>query len=74
MARTLATLMMRALALREGIARPASAAERRELWDLTSVIVDDLASRVLVLNLPAAGRWPGGMADPARRATARPSR
>ena len=52
---TLATLIMRALALREGIARPASAAERRELWDLSSVIVDDLASRVLVLNLAAHG-------------------
>jgi len=52
---TLATLLMRALALREGVARPASAAERRELWDLSDVIVDDLASRVLVLNLPAQG-------------------
>ncbi len=52
---TLATLIMRALALREGAARPASAAQRRELWDLSAVIVDDLASRVLVLNLPARG-------------------
>jgi uncharacterized protein (TIGR02679 family) len=52
---TLATLVMRALALREGVDRPASAAQRRELWDLSDVIVDDLASRVLVLNLPAQG-------------------
>ena len=52
---TLATLIMRALALREGVARPASAAQRRELWDRCGVIVDDLASRVLVLNLPAQG-------------------
>jgi len=52
---TLATLIMRALALREGMARPVSAAQRRELWDLSGVIVDDLASRVLVLNLPAQG-------------------
>ena len=51
----LATLIMRALALREGVARPASAAQRRELWDLSNVIVDDLASRVLVLNLAAQG-------------------
>ena len=51
----LATLVMRALALREGAARPASAAQRRALWDLSGVIVDDLASRVLVLNLPAQG-------------------
>ncbi len=52
---TLATLIMRALALREGVARPASAVQRRELWDLSNVIVDDLASRVLVLNLAAQG-------------------
>jgi uncharacterized protein (TIGR02679 family) len=52
---TLATLIMRALALREGTTRPVSAAQRRELWDLSGVIVDDLASRVLVLNLPAQG-------------------
>jgi uncharacterized protein (TIGR02679 family) len=52
---TLATLIMRALAQRGGVARPASAAQRRELWDLSGVIVDDLASRVLVLNLPARG-------------------
>ena len=51
----LATLVMRGLALREGVARPASAAQRRELWDLSSVIADDLASRVLVLNLAADG-------------------
>src|SRR6266704_3073970 len=52
---TLATLVMRALALREGVARPVSAAQRRELWELSNVIVDDLASRVLVLNLAAQG-------------------
>ena len=52
---TPATLVMRALALREDVARPASAAQRRELWDLSGVIVDDLASRVLVLNLAARG-------------------
>lgn len=52
---TLATLVLRGLALRAGVGRPASAAERRELWDLADVIVDDLASRVLVLNLTAEG-------------------
>ena len=41
------------------MARPASAAERRELWDMCGVIVDDLASRVLVLNLAAQRRRPG---------------
>ncbi len=52
---TLATLILRALALRASVSRPASAAERRELWDLSNVIVDDLASRVLVLNVTAQG-------------------
>src|SRR6266567_1535267 len=52
---TLATLILRAHALRAGVSRPASAAERRELWDLSNVIVDDLASRVLVLGVTAEG-------------------
>ena len=55
----LGTLVLRALALRAGVARPRSAAERRELWDRAGVLVDDLASRVLVLNLPAAGEGLG---------------
>ncbi len=57
----LSTLVLRALALRSCSSRPSSAAERRELWDLAEVIVDDLASRVLVLNVAAEGdglgRW-----------------
>ena len=67
---TLATLVLRALALRGGAGRPASAAERRELWDQADVIVDDLASRVLVLNVTASGnglgRW---LTDAARYGT-----
>ena len=55
----LGTLILRALALRAGVARPRSAAERRDLWDRAGVLVDDLASRVLVLNLPAAGEGLG---------------
>jgi uncharacterized protein (TIGR02679 family) len=51
----LSTLVLRALALRLGVARPSSAEDRRDLWDEFDVIVDDLASRVLVLGLPAAG-------------------
>ena len=61
-----ATLVLRALALQTGIPRPATAAERRELWDRAGVLVDDLASRVLVLNVPAEGKglgeWLGGAA------------
>ncbi len=67
---TLATLILRALALRAGVSRSASAAERRELWDLSGVMVDDLASRVLVLNVTAEGsglaEW---LADAARYGT-----
>lgn len=63
----LATLVLRALALRARVPRPASAAQRRELWDRAGVLVDDLASRVLVLNMPAEGRglgeWLNGAAQ-----------
>jgi uncharacterized protein (TIGR02679 family) len=52
---TLATLVLRALAVRQGAARPRTVEERRDLWDQCGIIVDDLASRVLVLNLPAYG-------------------
>jgi uncharacterized protein (TIGR02679 family) len=52
---TLAALVLRALAARQGAARPRTVEERRDLWDQCGIIVDDLASRVLVLNLPAYG-------------------
>jgi len=55
----LATVVLRALALQAGTARPASAVERRELWDRAGVVVDDLASRVLVLNMTADGEGLG---------------
>ncbi len=51
----LSALVLRALAFRLGADRPKTTEERRDLWDRSGVIVDDLASRVLVLNLPAAG-------------------
>jgi uncharacterized protein (TIGR02679 family) len=56
---TLATLVLRALAAQANVDRPVSAAERRELWDRSGVIVDDLASRVLVLNVAAQGNGLG---------------
>ncbi len=66
----LATLVLRALALRARVSRPASAAERRELWDLSDVIVDDLSSRVLVLNVEAEGAGLGEwLTDAARYGT-----
>ena len=55
---TLSTLVLRALTVRLGaprMLRPTAAEDRRELWDAFDVIVDDLASRVLVLGLPAEG-------------------
>lgn len=55
----LSTLVLRALAARAGAGRPATAEDRRDLWDTSGVVLDDLASRVLVLNLPAAGRGLG---------------
>ena len=62
----LSTLILRALAVRLGVPRPSSAEDRRDLWDEFDVIVDDLASRVLVLGLPAAGdglgEWLSGAA------------
>lgn len=63
----LSTLVLRALALKTGVGRPGTAGERRDLWEADGVVVDDLASRVLVLNIPAEGHglaaW---LADAAR--------
>ncbi len=55
----LSTLVLRALAIKTGVGRPESAEDRRDLWEASDVVVDDLASRVLVLNMPAAGRGLG---------------
>jgi uncharacterized protein (TIGR02679 family) len=51
---TLATLVLRALALRAEVPVPANAEQRRALWESAGVVVDDLASQVLVLNLPTS--------------------
>jgi uncharacterized protein (TIGR02679 family) len=63
----LSTLVLRALASKTGVCRPGTAGERRDLWEANGVVVDDLASRVLVLNIPAEGQglaeW---LADAAR--------
>ncbi|UXY23368.1 TIGR02679 family protein [Streptomyces cynarae] len=55
----LPNLVLRALAHAHSASVPSTAEERRELWDAFDVIVDDLASRVLVLNLPAHGQGLG---------------
>ncbi len=53
------TLVLRALAVKAGTDRPETAEERRQLWEVSGVVLDDLASRVLVLNVPAEGRGLG---------------
>jgi uncharacterized protein (TIGR02679 family) len=62
----LSTLVLRALAIKTGLGRPSGAEERRGLWEAADVVVDDLASRVLVLNMPAEGpglaEWLAGAA------------
>jgi uncharacterized protein (TIGR02679 family) len=55
----LSTLVLRALAIKTGVGRPGTAEDRRDLWEASDVVVDDLASRVLVLNMPAEGRGLG---------------
>ncbi|WP_431870026.1 TIGR02679 family protein [Nocardiopsis eucommiae] len=54
----LSRLVLPALAARRGTTRPdeSDAEECRALWEENDVVQDDLASRVLVLNLPADGR------------------
>lgn len=52
---SLSTLITRALAIRADTPKPTTAEGRRDLWDRFDVLLDDLASRVLVLNLPASG-------------------
>ena len=47
----ISTLVLRALAFRDGVPAPASAAERRTRWEAAGVVPDDLSSQVLVLNL-----------------------
>lgn len=49
----LASLVLRALAERDGVPAPVNGADRRVRWEAAGVIVDDLASQVLVLNVRA---------------------
>jgi uncharacterized protein (TIGR02679 family) len=48
-------LVLGALATQAGVERPTDAGARRALWERSGVVPDDLASHVLVLNLPATG-------------------
>ncbi len=45
--------VLRAVARRTGVDNPGTAEQERALWESVGVVPDDLASQVLVLNLPA---------------------
>lgn len=51
----LASLVLRALALRESVPVPSGREAERALWTAAGVVTDDLSSQVLVLNLRAGG-------------------
>lgn len=55
----LATLVLRALSLREEVPMPASRAAERALWTAAGVVTDELTSQVLVLNVRAGGEQLG---------------
>jgi uncharacterized protein (TIGR02679 family) len=61
-------LLMKALIRWQGLDAPANAEEERALWEVVGVIPDDLASQVLVLNLPAEGGLIGDWLSQASRA------
>jgi uncharacterized protein (TIGR02679 family) len=56
----LAALVLRAVALREGVPAPSGRDAERALWTAAGVVTDDLASQVLVLNVRAGGEGLGG--------------
>jgi uncharacterized protein (TIGR02679 family) len=61
-------LVLRALATWQGMPAPANAEQERALWESVGVVPDDLASQVLVLNVPASGGLVGSWLTEARRA------
>ncbi len=63
----LAGLVLRALAIREGVQPPVGREAAQALWSAAGMVADDLASQVLVLNVRAGGqpvgRWLTEAAD-----------
>jgi uncharacterized protein (TIGR02679 family) len=63
----LAGLVLRALAIREGVQAPVGAEAAQALWSAAGMVADDLSSQVLVLNIRAGGqpvgRWLTEAAD-----------
>jgi uncharacterized protein (TIGR02679 family) len=61
-------LILRALSAWQGVPAPANTEQERALWESVGVVPDDLASQVLVLNLPASGGLVGSWLSQAREA------
>jgi uncharacterized protein (TIGR02679 family) len=61
-------LVVRAVALSQGLPTPVNASEERALWESVGVVPDDLASQVLVLNVPASGGMVGSWLTEAAQA------
>ncbi|BCB86103.1 TIGR02679 domain-containing protein [Phytohabitans suffuscus] len=61
-------LVLRALAVWQGVAVPANTEQERALWESVGVVPDALASQILVLNLPAVGGLVGSWLTQARDA------
>jgi uncharacterized protein (TIGR02679 family) len=58
----LATLVLRAVAVRNGHAHPEDADQRRAAWDAVGVLADELSAPALLLNLGAIPSNPTGRA------------
>ncbi|WP_245627808.1 TIGR02679 family protein [Actinomadura oligospora] len=67
----LATLVLRALAVRAGVPVPRGSEAERRLWESAGVLTDDLSSQVLVLGLHAEPGAPlaGWLTEAAHRRT-----
>jgi uncharacterized protein (TIGR02679 family) len=61
-------LVQRAIAIWQDGEVPTSAEQERALWESVGVVPDDLASQVLVLNIPAAGGLVGSLLAQAAQA------
>lgn len=58
----LGAVVLRAIAAQSGLALPASAAERRQLWAQAGVLSDEVSTTVLTLGLRPAGTSPVSVA------------
>jgi uncharacterized protein (TIGR02679 family) len=54
----LATVILRAIAILQGLSMPTSAAERRTLWSKAGIVCDELSAPVLTFNLSLDSAYP----------------